>query len=79
MKWEEILQVASKYINNPKTSLSNKVNTQIYTGFGTVVQKTGLNTKNGVDIVQSLTLIYIIYMIKDCTISKDFMIKTGNQ
>jgi hypothetical protein len=55
MKWEEILQVESKYINNPKSSLSNKVYTQIYTGLGVVVQKTGLNTKNGVDIVQSLT------------------------
>ena len=32
MKWEEILKVVSKYINNPQTSLSNKVYMQIYTG-----------------------------------------------
>ena len=33
VEWEEILKVASKYINDPQTSLSDKVFMQIYTGF----------------------------------------------
>ena len=91
VQWEEILKVASKFINNPDTSLSNKVYMQIHTGLGAAprtgtflkmhvvdtmtdaddikknyyvkdtqtiianVHKTGLNTKNGAAIVQSLT------------------------
>jgi hypothetical protein len=90
VQWEEILKVVSKYINNPKTSLSDKVYMQIHTGLGAAprtgtflkmhvvntiadandikknyyvkdtqtiianVHKTGLNTKNGASIVQSL-------------------------
>ena len=34
VQWEEILKVASKFINNPDTSLSNKVYMQIHTGLG---------------------------------------------
>jgi hypothetical protein len=77
VRWEEILKVASKYINNPKTSLSDKVYMQIHTGLG-AAPRTGTFLKmHVVNTIADANDIKKNYYVKDTQTIISNVHKTG--
>ena len=77
VQWEEILKVASKYINDPKTSLSDKVYMQIHTGLG-AAPRTGTFLKmHVVDTIADTEDVTKNYYVKDTQTIISNVHKTG--
>jgi hypothetical protein len=77
VRWEEILKVASKYINDPKTSLSDKVYMQIHTGLG-AAPRTGTFLKmHVVDTIADTEDLTKNYYVKDTQTMIANVHKTG--
>jgi hypothetical protein len=77
VQWEEILKVASEYINNPQTSLSNKVFMQIYTGFDAAPRTGTFLRMHVVDTIADTKDLTKNYYVKDTQTMISNVHKTG--
>jgi hypothetical protein len=77
VQWEEILKIASKYINNPQTSLSDKVFMQIYTGFDAAPRTGTFLRMHVVDTIADTTDLTKNYYVKDTQTMIANVHKTG--